>query len=37
MFKVAVVTASPHYGGEICHSHKLAWRDLAMPTSEEGH
>ena len=36
MFKVDVVTASPQYDGEICHFHKLAWRDLAMPISEEG-
>ena len=36
MFKVAVVTAFPQYDGEICHFHKLAWRELAMPISEEG-
>ena len=36
MFKVAVVIASPQYDGEIGHFHKLLWRELAMPISEEG-
>ena len=36
MFKVDVVTASSQYDGEICLFHKLAWRGLAMPISEEG-